>query len=235
MSKDKKTHERLQNEKTTVEIALSAVLRGGVLEAGKVTTSIKIYYEIVYFELDYRYRRFLFHYVSSWISIHVIVRKNMPTGSLSTILKAIFGGNVAALMVEIVLKLWHAQRSKSTRISEMTENLRLVHRLFEDITYTAWIPAWISGKIKKRTSNDDQEYQISFVSPVHEDSVSLWIWILFYIWKILNHPSNILKVDFDLKEAEVCVQSSWNLASSLVSVFLLIWYTFVVQSLSYVT
>lgn len=40
MSKDKKTHERLQNEKTTVEIALSAVLRGGVLEAGKVTTSI---------------------------------------------------------------------------------------------------------------------------------------------------------------------------------------------------
>lgn len=65
MSKDKKTHERLQNEKTTVEIALSAVLRGRVLEAGKVTTSIKIYYEIVYFELDYRYRRFLFHYVSS--------------------------------------------------------------------------------------------------------------------------------------------------------------------------
>lgn len=57
----------------------------------------------------------------------------MPTGSLSTILKAIFGGNVAALMVEIVLKLWHTQRSKSTRISEMTENLRLVHRLFEDI------------------------------------------------------------------------------------------------------
>ena len=66
MSKDnQKTHERLQNEKMTVEIDLSAVLRGRVLEAGKVTTSIKIYYEIVHFELDYRHRRFLFHCVSS--------------------------------------------------------------------------------------------------------------------------------------------------------------------------